>query len=146
MIAREADGRWTKGMSPNPGGRPKGLAALIREHSGDGQELVAFMFTVFRGEAINGRKPGTAMRMDAATWLSDRAFGKPIQAVVHAGTLSQPWKVLDGMSDEDLEELVQASKALNEARANAIEGEARMLESDVDSADASSQDMRGLGD
>ena len=28
MLAREADGRWTKGASPNPGSRAQGLGGL----------------------------------------------------------------------------------------------------------------------
>ena len=40
------------------------------------------MLRVFRGET-----EGTRLRdqLEAATWLADRGFGKPIQAMEHAG-------------------------------------------------------------
>jgi hypothetical protein len=42
---------FVKGVSGNPGGRPKGLVAAIRKQTRDGEELVTFMLRVFRGEA-----------------------------------------------------------------------------------------------
>ena len=40
------------------------------------------MLRVFRGET-----EGTRLRdrLEAATWLADRGFGKPVQAMEHAG-------------------------------------------------------------
>ena len=72
-----------KGVSGNPGGRPKGLASEIRERTKDGEELVGFMLRVFRGELPEAKLRD---RLDAATWLSDRAFGKPVQAMEHSGS------------------------------------------------------------
>ena len=72
---------FVKGQSGNPGGRPRGLVRAVREQTRDGEELVAFMLTVFRGE--NDAK--LRDRIDAATWLADRGFGKPLQAMEHAG-------------------------------------------------------------
>lgn len=79
--------RWSKGVSGNPDGRPKGFVQAIREQTGNGQELVAFMLQVFRG-----RQPKARLRdrMDAATWLADRAFGKPVQQMEHTGRDGQP--------------------------------------------------------
>jgi hypothetical protein len=65
---------FPKGVSGNPGGRPKGLVHRIREETGDGAELVAYMLGVFRDE----REP-TRTRIEAATWLADRGYGKPTQ-------------------------------------------------------------------
>lgn len=63
---------FPKGVSGNPGGRAKGLAGRIRAETADGGELVAFVLGVFRD-----RRESTRTRMEAATWLADRAFGKP---------------------------------------------------------------------
>jgi hypothetical protein len=63
------------GTSGNPGGRPKGVVRRIREQTGDGAELVDYMLTVFRDECES-----TRTRVEAATWLADRGFGKPRQA------------------------------------------------------------------
>ena len=65
---------FRSGESGNPGGRPKGIAALVRDQTDDGQELVAFMLATLR----NPRRP-PALRMQACSWLADRAFGKPVQ-------------------------------------------------------------------
>jgi len=68
------------GQSGNPGGRPKGLTALVREQTRDGAELVAFMLYVLRGK----RQP-TRLRMEAAAWLADRGFGKALQQTEISG-------------------------------------------------------------
>jgi hypothetical protein len=54
------------------------LVRAIRESTSDGEELVAFILRVFRG-----RLPGVRLqdRIEAATWLADRGFGKPVQGV-----------------------------------------------------------------
>jgi hypothetical protein len=72
---------WRAGHpSPNPGGRPKGLASLVREQTKDGQELVRFMLGVLRG-----RKAPLRLRMEAAAWLADRGFGKVSQPLTGEG-------------------------------------------------------------
>ena len=68
---------FLKGVSGNPGGRPRGLAAYVRESTGNGQEMVDLMTSIMRGETIDGIAPRIRDRMDAASWLADRAFGKP---------------------------------------------------------------------
>ncbi len=66
------------GQSGNPGGRPRGLAALVREQTNDGKELVDLMLSILRGElVIDGNEPTHRERMAAAEWLADRGFGKP---------------------------------------------------------------------
>ena len=56
----------------------RGLAAAIRAETRDGAELVEWMIRVFRGQ-----EPGLRLteRLAAATWLADRGFGKPAQAL-----------------------------------------------------------------
>ena len=70
---RDTTGRFVPGQSGNPGGRPVGFHNYIQERTADGSELTDFVLSVFRGE--NGAS--TKERMDAATWLADRGFGKP---------------------------------------------------------------------
>ena len=71
---RDETGRFLAGQSGNPGGRPVGFHNYIQERTADGSELTTdFVLSVFRGE--NGAS--TKERMDAATWLADRGFGKP---------------------------------------------------------------------
>jgi hypothetical protein len=72
---RGENGRFTPGNRANPGGRPKGIASLVREQTKDGAELVAFMLSVLRGR----KKAPLRLRMEAAAWLADRGFGKALQ-------------------------------------------------------------------
>jgi hypothetical protein len=70
---RGVTGRFLPGASPNPGGRPKGLAAMVQAETHDGAELVRHMLAVLRDKE---QKP--ELRMQAVLWLADRGFGKPV--------------------------------------------------------------------
>ena len=150
LIAREPDGRWVKGAaSPNPGGRAKGFAALIRERSNDGQTLVDFAFRVVEGETIDGEKPNLKIRMQAAQWLADRGWGRPVQGVVHAGTgmsatgmLAMANERYGDWTTEELQAFVEEerrAKAFRERKV--IEGESHpvgVLKSATDAGDEAS--------
>ena len=73
---RGVTGRFLPGASPNPGGRPKGLAAMVQAETHDGAELVRHMLAVLRDKE---QKP--ELRMQAVLWLADRGFGKPVVAI-----------------------------------------------------------------
>jgi len=66
---------WGKGVSGNPGGKPKSFGALIREQTGDGAELVAIALEIVRAR----RKP-VKYRLQALEWLADRGWGKVVQS------------------------------------------------------------------
>ena len=82
------DGRpwlFKPGQTGNAGGRPKGLAQLVRQETKDGAELVAFMLRILRG-----RKQPTRYRLEAAAWLADRGFGKAVQQLDIGGVPGEP--------------------------------------------------------
>lgn len=86
-VRRTVGRPFPKGVSGNPGGQPKGLVRTIREQTREGDELVDFMLGVFRGRHKQVRLRD---RIDAATWLADRAFGRPMQHMEHTGRDGQP--------------------------------------------------------
>jgi hypothetical protein len=63
------------------------LVRAIRDQTREGDELVAFVMRVFRGEIEGVRLRD---RLEAATWLADRGFGKPTQGVELAGKDGEP--------------------------------------------------------
>ena len=95
---------FPKGVSGNPGGlpgRPAGLVAVAKALTHDGEDLSRFMWRVYRGLNLGEKEstrvvvrpdgskeevrlkvkvyPTVDQRMEAATWLAERGWGKPRQ-------------------------------------------------------------------
>jgi hypothetical protein len=79
---------WQKGQSGNPGGRPKGLGR-IRDIAQKHTELA---METLKDICKNGESE--TARVQAATALLDRGWGKPAQSVDITnsdGSMSQAW-------------------------------------------------------
>lgn len=66
------------------GQRSQSLAQYIRHSTADGSDLVDLVVGIFNGKK-GGKKNALItvdmkLRLEAATWLADRGWGKPIQA------------------------------------------------------------------
>ena len=69
---------WKAGApSPNPGGRPRGLALLVRTGTKNGLELVEFWLDVMRANPDGPyAKAKLEVRLKASELLAERGFGK----------------------------------------------------------------------
>jgi hypothetical protein len=73
---------FPRGVSPNPGGRPKAVVELQRrllEKTNDGVELEDFALRVMRGQEEDMQDARSRLAMHA--WISDRMFGRAPQSV-----------------------------------------------------------------
>lgn len=81
--------RFEKGVSGNPGGRPKGVTASIKALCGDsGEKLHDLLWLYANGTDKEIKQkfkckwgPRHEVRLQAIAELLDRGYGKPIQAV-----------------------------------------------------------------
>jgi hypothetical protein len=69
---RDRSGRFPKGVSGNPGGRPQGLAKATRELVGeDGMALAQLWWSIAQDETRRDSD-----RLEASRLLADRGWGK----------------------------------------------------------------------
>ena len=76
---------FARGVSGNPGGRPKGLVDYVKSKTNDLRELIDFLYQIHQGQEIDGHKPTFKERMEATSALLDRGAGKPTQQLQHTG-------------------------------------------------------------
>lgn len=96
----------------------------MRERINEGQDLVDFALEVFNGEDIDGHKPNTAMRMMPLLGSLTGVSAGPCR--VGAGEPAH--NPFDDWSTDDLRALLDAYRAMRDAEAGVIEGEARAIE------------------
>jgi len=84
---RDANGRFEKGASGNPGGRPQSMAAAIREYRPSVSEDLVKLWSdiAFGAPAYIRRKygvvPRVTDRLAAAAAIADRLHGRPSVAI-----------------------------------------------------------------
>jgi hypothetical protein len=89
---------FQRGISGNPGGRPRELRDVIELARSHSPSAIAALAKIMRDE-----QSPPAARVGAANAILDRAHGRPPQAIAHLGAVAA--YNLDLLSEEQLEQL-----------------------------------------
>lgn len=95
---------WKKGISGNPGGRPKEIAEvrmLAQEHT---KEAIETLVKIMRNT-----KATAAARVAASNAILDRGYGKPSQALT--GPNDDPLFAHNRMTEEEIDERLAELRA-----------------------------------
>lgn len=99
---------WVPGQSGNPGGRPKGIAAIAREHKDKAIEVLV--------AGMSDDDP--RVRMAAAKEILDRGYGKPLTMTADVTNK------IEDFDDESLDAAISVLKSAIGVDVEAGDGEA----------------------
>ena len=123
--SRNRSGRFPKGVSGNPGGRPQGLARATRELVGeDGMALAQLWWDIARDETRRDSD-----RLEASKLMADRGWGK---AAVFQPQEGNPLDLaaLEGAGEEFRAKILQLAQSTSLQRRKAAPIPARAVAPD----------------
>jgi hypothetical protein len=110
QISRTTSGRFPPGVSGNPRGRPKtlsGIQELARDYSQPALEKLVRLMQQGKPHAV---------QLSAATAILDRAWGKPMQPLEHAGPEGERlFPAPADLDDAHLDRMLQLARELRAA-------------------------------
>lgn len=157
-IVRAEGGKFASGHTPNPGGRPRDMHAILRYLTGDGLESVAYFLAVardeVRAEVVTAKGevvqvgPSVKDRLEAHRWLYERVHGKTPDVVRVEATGTQG-EALAPLAVATVAEVRVLQTMLGRMAAQAEEVEGEVLEATVTPAlpegDGADSPLSGTG-